>query len=467
MSVSLTAIQENVIVLLCYSDEHSATIRNVMPPELWSGPYKEISRRVYEYIDRYRVPPKDHIADLLADKLDNKKGEASLYEDILIGIRSQQSSVNPEYALNQLQQLVRRQSYRSIAVELAKELQRDTDDSLDRAEQLIKTATTQIVSVFDPGTRLSDADKVLGFLDRKNDSFPTGIPELDKRGFGPTRGELHLYIAATKRGKTFWLIQLAKMAAMHRLKVAHYSLEMSEAKCAQRYMQAFFAMAKRDEKQRTVKFSRDSLGRMDGLQDVELKPKLSMDDPNIRSKLEKKIKQFGSRYLDNIVVKQFPSGNLTVRQLEAHLDGLESNERFIPDLLIVDYPDLMKIDKDNFRLGIDLIYKELRGIAVSRNIALAIVSQGNRGSERAKNVGNDHVAEAWSKIAHADCVITYNQTQAERGLGLARLAVSAGRNDEQITVIISQNYAFGSYVQDSILMAGANYWDNIPNEETD
>jgi len=50
---------------------------------------------------------------------------------------------------------------------------------------------------------------------------------------------------------------------------------------------------------------------------------------------------------------------------------------------------------------------------------------------------------------------------------LARLAVSAGRNDEQITVIISQNYAFGSYVQDSILMAGANYWDNIPNEETD
>ena len=194
-----------------------------------------------------------------------------------------------------------------------------------------------------------------------------------------------------------------------------------------------------------------------------------MEDPNIRRKLERKIKQFGRRYLDNIVVKQFPSGNLTVRQLEAHLDALESNERFIPDLLVVDYPDLMKVDKNNFRLAIDEIYKELRGIAVKRNLALAIVSQGNRGSEKAKNVGNDNVAEAWSKIAHADCVITYNQTPTEKLMGLARLTVTAGRNDEAITVIISQNYATGSFVVDSILMTGANYWDNLPkdgNEET-
>lgn len=469
MSVSLTAVQENVIVLLCYSDEYCATIRNVMPPELWSGPYKEISRRVYEYIDRYKAAPKDHIADLLADKLDNKKGESSLYEDILLGIRSQHATINSEYTMNQLQQLVRRQSYRAIAVDLAKELQRDTDDSLDRAEQLIKSATTQIVNVFDPGLRLSDADRVLGFLDRAAGCFPTGIAELDKRGFGPTRGELLLLLAPAKRGKTHWLILLAKMAAIHRLKVAHYTLEMSEDMCAQRYMQAFFNMSKRNEKKRVVKFSRDSLGRMDGFTDIELSPKLSMEDPNIRRKLERKIKQFGRRYLDNIVVKQFPSGNLTVRQLEAHLDALESNERFIPDLLVVDYPDLMKVDKNNFRLAIDEIYKELRGIAVKRNLALAIVSQGNRGSEKAKNVGNDNVAEAWSKIAHADCVITYNQTPTEKLMGLARLTVTAGRNDEAITVIISQNYATGSFVVDSILMTGANYWDNLPkdgNEET-
>jgi len=145
---------------------------------------------------------------------------------------------------------------------------------------------------------------------------------------------------------------------------------------------------------------------------------------------------------------------------------LENNNRFVPDLLVLDYPDLMDIDKDNYRLGLDEVYKQVRGICVQRNLAGAVVSQGNRSSERAKKVKNDNVAEAWSKIAHADCVITYNQTEPEHQMGLARLYVSAGRNDEdKITIIISQNYAMGSFVVDSVLMSGSNYWGLLPTNE--
>jgi hypothetical protein len=253
------------------------------------------------------------------------------------------------------------------------------------------------------------------------------------------------------------------MAMLHRLKVCHITLEMSEERSAQRYMQALFSMAKRKEIQKVTKFTRDSLGRLDGFAETEMRPKITMDDPKIMDKLARRIKKFGPRMLGNIVVKQFPTGTLTVRQLEAYLDGLESNERFIPDLLIIDYPDLMDVDKNNYRLSIDEIYKQLRGIFVSRNIAGAIVSQGNRSSEKAKHVGADNVAEAWSKIAHADCVITYNQTVAEKKMGLARLYVAGGRNDEdKITLVISQNYAVGLFSVDSILMSGANYWPLLP-----
>ncbi|KAH0548131.1 hypothetical protein GP486_008138 [Trichoglossum hirsutum] len=227
-----------------------------------------------------------------------------------------------------------------------------------------------------------------------------------------------------------------------------------------------FAMAKRNEKKIITTFQRDSLGRMIGFDEKEVKPSLSMDDPNIRKKLEKKIDSVaGNRLLDNIIVKQFATGHLTLPMLRAYLDSLESNERFIPDLLIIDYPDLMKIDKDNFRLGIDEIYKEIRGEAVNRNLALAVVSQGNRSSENAKKVTGGHVAEAWSKIAHADCVITYNQTEAEAKLGLARLYVTGGRNDEdKINLVISQNYATGVFAVDSILMSN-DYWKQLPQED--
>ncbi len=465
MTVNLSAIQENLIVLLTYSDEHCHTIRNLIEPEWWGGPFREISRRVYDYCDRYKKAPKDHIADLMADKLENKKNprEASLYEDILMSIHGQSENINAPYVMGQLENFIKRQSLRTIAIDLAKALQRDTDDSLEEAEKLINASRHQVASVFDPGLRLSNRDRVLDFLDQGNHCFPTGIPELDKRGFGPTRKELWLYIAAAKRGKTWMLIQLAKMAILHRLRVVHITLEMSEDRSAQRYMQALFAMSKRNEKQLVTKFERDQLGRLVGLDEIEIRPKLYMNDPNIRKRLEKKIDRFGPRLLDNVIVKQFPTGSLSVRQLEAYLDNLESNERFIPDLLIIDYPDLMNVDKNNYRLSIDEIYKDIRGLLVSRNMAGAVVSQGNRLSEKAKNVGSDHVAEAWSKIAHADCIITYNQTVAEHKMGLARLHVAGGRNDEdKITLIISQNYAMGTFVVDSIFMNGANYWSNLP-----
>lgn len=463
MTVSLSTLQENLSILLIYSDEHSKSIRNVVEPEWWGGPYAIIARRVYEFLDRYKKAPKDHIADLLADKLEDPKSrETGLYEDILVGIRDQHETVNAEYVMSQLEVFVRRQSYRAVAIDLAKALQKDTDASLEEADRLIKTAQGHSTAVFDAGLRLGDQDRVLDFLDLQTSAFPTGIPELDKRGFGPTRKELWLYIAKNKSGKTWMLIQLAKMAMLHRLRVCHISLEMSEGRSAMRYLQVMFAMAKRKEKKIITKFEKDQLGRMTGFGETEVTPKLSMDDPKIREKLMRKVKKFGPRMLDNVIIKQFPTGHLTVRQLEGYLDSLENNERFMPDLLIVDYPDLMKLDKNNYRLAIDEIYKELRGIGVTRNMAVAVVSQSNRAAAKTKNVGSDSVAEAYSKVAHADCIITYNQTSAEKALGLARLFVAGGRNDEdQITVVISQNYALGTFAADSTLLAG-QYWQNLP-----
>lgn len=470
MAVNLSTLQENFITLLAYDDKNCAVIRNLIEPQFWGGPFKLIAARIYEYIDKYKKAPKDHIADLLADKLEDSKNkrEVGLYEDILLSIRDQHEGINSEYVMSQLETYIRRQSLRTIAIDLSKALQKDTDEALDEADTLIKGAGTQATSVFNPGLRLSDRDRVLEFLEQQSSCFPTGIPDLDKRGFGPTRKELWLYIAAAKRGKTWMLIQLAKMAMLHRLKVCHVTLEMSEERCSMRYMQAMFAMSKRKERQIITKFDRDALGRLSGFDEKEITPRLHMQDPEVRKKLERRIKKFGPRLLDNVFVKQFPTGNLTVRQLEAYLDSMENSERFVPDLLIVDYPDLMKIDKNNFRLAIDEIYKEIRGIAVARNMAVAVVSQSHRAAAKAKHVGGENVAEAYSKIAHADCIITYNQTEAEHKMGLARLFVSGGRNDEdKITICITQNYAMGIFAVDSVLMNGANYWGNLPKVTRD
>ncbi len=461
----LGALQENLLVLLSYSEQHAPIIRGVVDLNLFGGPYRTVAARVYDYIDRFKKPPGDHLADILSDKIEAQGGEGRLFTDIVENIYVARKNVNAEYAMSQLETFVKRQSLRGIAVDLAKALQRDTEQSLGEAEALIAGAGKASLSVFDPGTRLSNKKRALEFLNIQETALPTGIPELDKRGFGPTRKELSLFIANTKAGKSWWLTQLAKMALLHRVRVCHISLEMSEARCSQRYLQTLFAISKRKEVFQNTKFQRDTLGRITGFDSVRVTPKLSLDDPNIRGKLERKIDKWSLRLLDHIIIKQFPTGALTVRQLEAYLDNLEVTEQFVPDLLIVDYPDLMKLDRDNFRLAIDETYKDIRGILVSRNIAGAVVSQSHRGASKVKTVGADNVAEAYSKIAHADTIITYSQTAQEQKLGLARLHVAGGRNDQdKITIVISQQYGTGSFVIDSILMTG-NYWQNLPQDQ--
>lgn len=458
-------LQEDLLVLLSFSEEHSTIIRGVLDINLFGGPYRLISSRIYDYIDRFKKPPGVHLANLFSDKLEGDTREGQLYAEIIENIHGAKAGINAPYVMSQLETFIKRQSLRAIAVDLAKALQKDTEASLEEAEQLLAKASTQALNVFDKGTRLSDKKRALKFLDSTTSAFPTGIPELDKRGLGPTRKELWLYIANTKAGKTWALIHLAKMVLMARAKVLHITLEMSEERSSQRYMQALFALSKRKETFQAVRFKKDTLGRVSGFEDVRITPRFALDDPNIRKVLEGKIDQWALRLLDNIIIKQFPTGQLTVGQLTAYMDNLEATEGFVPDLLIIDYPDLMSIPKDNYRLGIDEVYKNLRGIAVARNLALAVVSQSHRGAAKVKQVGAENVAEAYSKIAHGDTIITYTQTKQEHALGLARLHVAAARNDaDKLTVILSQNYASGQFAIDSTLMVG-NYFGLLPQDE--
>ena len=259
------------------------------------------------------------------------------------------------------------------------------------------------------------------------------------------------------------LMHLAKIAAVHRLKVCHITLEMSEARAAQRYFQSFFAISKRKEKFKATRFEKDTLGRITALEQHPIGVSMTYEDANIRGKLEKRIAR-GERMLDNIIIKQFPTGSLTVNQLKAYLDNLESTERFVPDLLIIDYPDLMKLSKTDYRISLDELYKDIRGIAVERNIAVAAVSQSHRGAAKSKLVGADNVAEAYSKIFHSDTVITLSQTVHEAALGLARLHVAAGRNDsDKLTIVISQSYGTGQFIVESAIMRG-NYFGLVPQE---
>jgi replicative DNA helicase len=456
-------LQEDLITLLCFDDSNGKIIRNSVELELFESYYHDIARRVYGYIDQFKEVPKENIASVLDDIIEgDDKKKADLYKSFLWKLFNTKDTINSEHIISRITEFVRKQRLKA-GIQAAAEAIINFDD-LEKAEEIIEETLKQRASLFDPGIYLSDQVKSLDFLLDPEKSFPTGIPELDTRNLGPCRKRLHLFIGLLGSGKSWWMVNLGRRSIMSRFKVCHITLEMSEIEVCQRYYQNFFALSKRPEKFLQSRFEKEivdgQLEHFSGIRREKVKARLSLQDDEIKSYLMKKSDYWGMKF-NKLLIKQFPTGSLTIRGLKAYLDMLEQVQGFIPDLLIIDYPDLMNISSANYRFDLSKIYKDLRGIAVERNIAVVAASQSNREGMKAKRLTAVNIAESFEKGATADVMMTYNQTEIEHGLGLARLYIAKGRNDEdKFEILISQNYKMGQFVLDSVRMKGS-YWDEI------
>lgn len=457
------ALQENLLTLLVFSGSYAKLIRHSVTPHLFeSAQFKEIAGRAIDFIDQYQEPIGEHLADALEDILKGDDArKAQSYSRIIDNLFLSKDSVNGEYVISQLTKFVRQQNLKSALVRAVEEIEAGNIDAAETA--LHKGLSSQLLS-FDPGTNLRDVDKSLAFLNSVDHGFLTGIAELDKHDICPRPKELFLFIAPPKKGKSWALINCGKWALLQRKKVLHITLEMSEARVSQRYLQSLFSISKRNAMVRTPQFITDH-GRLLDIKYEEIE-RLTLDDPGIRAKLTTKINR-KFRQHPPIWIKEFPTGQLTISALNAYLDTLERLHKFIPEMIILDYPDLMEIDGANRRTETGKIVMDLRGIAVERNVAMVAASQGNRESSKAKVITDDMVAEDYSKIATADNVVTYNQTVEERKLGLARLYVTNGRNDEdKFTVLITQSYAIGQFCLDSVMLS-SDYWSIVDTKTAD
>mgnify|MGYP001577503011 CR=1 FL=1 len=457
--MGLTSLtQESLLCLLCHDAEHGARVLTLVPADAWDPPYKEVFRKAVAFWEQEKQPPGEHTLDLFDELERGDKARKQQYRDLYHSIQESHAGINAKYVLGQVHRFLRGQRLRTGILDAVGLLERD---KIDDAERAIQQSLKGVLDVFHPGTLFHQLN-VAEILTDDRVAMPTDIPLLDDHGFGPTPGELHLFIAPPKRGKSWWLVHLAKQAVwVARKRVVYISLELSERRVAQRFLQTFLMVAKRrPPKGRPLvnrRFVANDLGQLERIELDELKKLSSFADENIARKLQKKLVGFGRR--SPLVIRQFPTGMLSVRELRGYLDSLEATERIVPDLLIVDYADLMSIGSKDYRHELGNVYRDLRGLAVERNLALATASQANRESA-GKNLLTDRgVAEDYSKIATADCVITYSQTDQERGQNLARLYVSSGRNDEdKLLVAITQNYAVGQFCLSSVRMMANKYW---------
>ena len=446
----IVSLQQDLVTLLVNSDQYGKSISKIVSPNYFEGDYRTIVERTLLFWQQHNSAPKQHIADLLADILEDKNDRrSSTYRRILVQMIEVKDQINADFVLRSMDQFIRMQRAKEIILQSAEQLDARGINGLQDVESLLHNFLRERTNSLDAGLRLSDIDRILSYFENAHSEFLTGIGEFDQANIVPMRGKIMLLLAPTGYGKTWFLVQLGKMAFLQRKKVCHISLEIEAEEVAQRYYQALFGASKREDLNKVSTLRFDRQGNLDQIVSETVDVPFTFNSQALREELQTRVTHFGTR-AGNIIIKRFPMRSLSVEQMEAYLEGLEAIENFVPDLVIVDYPGIMKTDAKNHRISLGRLVEDLRGVSQRRNFALAGAHQVGRIAVDAEMVKSTHVSEDWSVIGTSDFVITYSQTAAEQRLGLARLYVSKARSEaDKFGVLISQSYKTGQFVLES------------------
>lgn len=496
-----STMYENLLVMLVYNNEVAPKIMNVFDLDYFTDPcYRAIATEAVAYYKRWGKVPERHIVELFDSQINGKDDRIrKQYLNTILYLHANKDKVHPEYVLSKLEDYVNTELLTMTSYKIASAVR---DKNMDEAFSAIKNCSKKRLEAFNEGTRLSDVEKVLDTL-RKNELYvPTGIKELNHLGICPTPGELFVFTSLTNKGKTWFLMHLARNAFHHKLlngeyhNILHVSLEMSEGRLQQRYMQTFFGASKRVLEKRFRSIFEDKhsgefvfepeiidiLSKPEEEQ-INYQPDFTFDghgklrakypeleqEAFLRKVITEKIKgipmpmkedgSYGFRVAglphDNLIIKEFATGSLTMESLHNYLDDL-AETGFIPDIMFVDYPDLMRLDTKYLRFELARVYRELRGIAIERHLGMVVPCQSNKAGDTAKIITARNMGEAWDKITGTDNHITYNQTIEELKIGRARLYVDKCRNDQVgDTIMIQQEYSTGQFCTNSFKMEGS------------
>lgn len=286
-----------------------------------------------------------------------------------------------------------------------------------------------------------------------NNTFSFEIKELgndDYYGFVLDKDHRFLLADTTVSHNTFALIDAGVVAVQNGLKVLHVSLEMSEHQMLKRYWVALSGQLNEDNDE--INYSYFEKTDNDDKKCWKIKHKVISRKAVSISDIEQKQKNLRRLFRGgDIRVLAVPAYSLTVNELENKIERLVQQERYIPDVIIIDYADIMApSEKGDYRNQLDGIWKRLRGLAQSRKAVVFTASQSGRASID-KNADSKDIAEDIRKLAHITSMVALNQTPEEKKNGILRLKQLALREGEQEfrEAVCTQCLSIGRIVTDS------------------
>jgi replicative DNA helicase len=432
---------------------------------------RTVARWVVDYYDQYKKAPEFEIERIYAiNKPSLSKEEAELISSFLTRLSNEYvegQTINEEYIFDNTKEYFER---RNLVLKANKVLSLVDMNNVPEAKMVFEKKT--LLGKAQGRQSVFTWEAFHNAYDNHTSTVFTLPGALGSMIGDVQRGWLVGILGAFKRGKSFTMQEFALAALTQRRKVVFYSLEMSMADLHKRFYtritgggdnregtfffpvfdclknqtgvctsplrknQIVLRNSAKDELKYIPEYSPCEACRKENPQDfladtyfkkIELKKKS-------HKKMFKEIQSFETMYGDNIQFQVYPRFAASVDDIREDLDMLENQDDFIPDVIVVDYADILKpgrsLYKGEPRHAIDDIWKNLAGLAAERHCVVITASQGNRGSLKKYQMEGSDLAEWIGKLAHVDVFLALNQTPEEKDIGIIRFNILAHRHKE-------------------------------------
>jgi len=360
--------QKLLIEYLISSPDTYALCSSIVNPSYFDPEFRNAVEFVHKYYDQYHQTP-------AVEQIDAETGVKLQVREV--------SKDQLDYTTNEVEQFCKTRAMEKAVLESVPLIE---EKKYGEIEDKIRNAVTVSLNRNMGTDYFRDPEGRLHRMGQEGVKISTGWKQVDDLLYGGVeRGQLIVFSANSGGGKSVTLSNLGLNFLEQGLNVVYFSFELSEDLISQRYdtMVSEISTA-------VWKYHKDEISQAI----------LTAGDNN-----------------GHFLIRYMPSGT-TPNTIRSYLKEYELIYKRTPDLIIVDYLDIMepnqRVSADNVFEKDKRVSEQIRDIGNDYRAVIASASQQNRGAVDQTHINQSHVAGGLSKVNTADIWISILANKAQR-----------------------------------------------------
>jgi len=380
-------IEHTILSNLVHNDKYTRNVLPFIKAEYFTDTTDRlVFNHITQFVEKYNaLPTKEALyIELSNDKSLNEKQFESART--LISQLDPTENTSEQWLMDQSEAFCQSKAIYNAIHKVIAIYDKKLTEAAGRIPQLLQDAISVSFDSTVGHDFVNDSDQRYDSYSRVEKRISTGLHFVDlitKGGF--PRKTFNVFIGPTGAGKTLCMCSVAANMLMLGYNVLYITLEMAEDQIGKRIDQNLMDMTEED----LIFLGKD--------------------------KYKKKMDELKKTMTGRLKIKEYPTSSAHVGHFRHLLNDLKLKQKFIPDVIFVDYVNIcasnrMKLSGDSYGY-IKAIAEELRGLCVEENVCMITATQSNRDSISASDFDLRNTSESIGLPMTADFMLAIIVTE--------------------------------------------------------